>query len=237
MPLTKEELAKELGKPINLITDELVDYLNSLASDEPDKAELIMDNLYTYSFIMNNTSYSVQQYVNAVKFASCVLMHMTNIDAYKFTYPDRYRRLELKYSHLSESERRDKMSPSVSAVANSKLVVTLLSQVQIPTKLLNLGVLQRAINVEVELMETARSEAVKEKAASTLIQYLGAEDQHSVELDVGVKQGAIVEEYERALLFLVGEQEKLIKKGGDVKTIANVSMKIQDAEIEESPTE
>lgn len=225
-------IADKLNRPLNTVTDEIVDFLNTITEEEPSVGELLVENFFSYSHVVNNTNYSIAQYLSAVKFSSCVLMNMTNYDAYVSTYPERYERLAKKYSHLEPSEIKDKVSVHVHAVAKSKLVLTILSQVQIPTKILNLGLLQEAINTEAELMRGARSEMVREKAASTLITYLGVEDTHKVELEVGFKKGAIVEEYEAALIKLVSDQKALIEKGGDVKAIANV--KIVDVVVEES---
>ena len=223
--LTKDQMVEALGRDKTMITDDLVDTINKIIADEPDMGALISENFLTYGRVMSSGKYSVESYLNAIKFVSYKLMDMTNIDAYQHTYPTRYERYRYKFQDvegLSEDEFRSKIGSYVSAVAKSKLVTTILSQVQIPTKLLNMGLLQEAINTEATLMRSARSEMVREKAANTLIQYLGNEEDNRIQIDAGVKKDDIIEQYEIAMKTMVEEQLVQIRAGADVKQIANV---------------
>jgi len=223
--ITKDQMVEALGKDKTIITDALVDTVNNIIADEPDMGLLISENFLTYGRVMASGKYSVESYLNAIKFVSYKLMDMTNVDAYKNTYPARYEKYRVKFEDiegLTEDEFRSKIGSYVSAVAKSKLVTTILSQVQIPTKLLNMGLLQEAINVEATLMRSARSEIVKEKAANTLIQYLGQEEDNKIQIDIGYKKDDIIDQYEQAMKNMVEEQLAQIHKGADVKQIANV---------------
>ena len=223
--LTKSEIMETLGKDGTVITDDLVSRLNMIILDEPEVGNLISENFLTYGRVLNSGKFSIEKYLNAVKFCSYKMMNMTNIDSYKSTYPERAERLRERYMDvegLSEEEFHQKLSTYVSSVANSKLVTTILSQVQIPTKILNMGLLQEAINVEATLMRSARSEIVKEKAANTLIQYLGQEEDNKIQIDIGYKKDDIIDQYEQAMKNMVEEQLAQIHKGADVKQIANV---------------
>jgi NAD-specific glutamate dehydrogenase len=200
--------------------------------DEPEVGNLIKDNFLTYSNVLTTGKYPIEKYLNAIKFVSYKLMNMTNRDAYIHTYPDRYKKLKERYvdvEGLTEEEFEKKVSSYVYSVAKSNLVVSILSQVQIPTKLLNMGLLQEAINTEASLMRNARSEIVREKAANTLIQYLGQEEDNRIQADVGYKKDDIIEQYELAMKNMVEEQLSQIRKGADVKQIANAP--IVEAEV------
>ena len=213
-----------LGKDKTTITDKLVETINMIILDEPEVGHLVRENFLTYTKVLQNGKYSMETYLNAIKFVSYKLMNMTNAEAYMHTYPDRYDKLEKRYvgvEGLTQEEFEKKVSSYVYAVAKSQLVVTILSQVQIPTKLLNMGLLQEAINVEASLMRSARSEIVREKAANTPIQYLGQEEENKIQIDAGYKKDDIIEQYEVAMKKMVEEQLVQIHKGADVKQIAN----------------
>ena len=232
--VTKEQLVKALGRDKTTITDELVKNINMIILDEPEIGSLVKDNFINYISVMKGNTNTLDQYLKAVTFVSYKLMNMTNMDAYCKTYPDRYEKLRERYvdiEGLDEDEFEKKVSSYVYAVAKSKLVTTILSQVQIPTKLLNMGLLQEAINVEANLMKTARSEMVREKAANTLISYLGNEEDNRIQVPMGYQKDEIIDQYELAMKNMVEEQLKVIEKGGDVKQIANA--KIIEVEIEE----
>ena len=232
--ITKEELVTALGRDKTTITDELVASINMILLDEPEVGSLIQENFITYSHVLKSGKFSVEKYFNAIKFASYKLMNLTNMDAYCKTYPKRYSKLRVRYvdtEGLSEEEFEKRVSSYVYAVAKSSLVIKILSQVQIPTKLLNMGLLQEAINVEATLMRSARSEIVREKAANTLIQYLGQEEENKIQVDIGYRKEDIIEQYELAMKNMVEAQLVEIGKGADVKQIANA--KIIEAEVEE----
>jgi len=230
--ITKKEIVDILGKSKTIVTDELVENINMIIADEPEIGNMIKDNFLSYTNVLQSSKYSLDNYLKAVTFVSYKLMNMTNLEAYKKTYPDRYEKLKTRYvvvEGLSVEEFEKKASSYVYAVAKSKLVTTILSQVQIPTKLLNMGLLQEAINVEASLMRSARSEIVREKAANTLIQYLGQEDENKIQIDIGYKKDDIIDQYELAMKNMVEEQLNQIKKGADVKQIANIP--VVEAEV------
>ncbi len=222
--LTKQQVMEALGRDKTTITDQLIETINMIILDEPEVGHLVRENFLTYGKVLQNGKYSMDTYLNAIKFVSYKLMNMTNAEAYMHTYPERYEKLEKRYvgvEGLTQEEFEKKVSSYVYAVAKSQLVVTILSQVQIPTKLLNMGLLQEAINVEASLMRSARSEIVREKAANTLIQYLGQEEENKIQIDAGYKKDDIIEQYEVAMKRMVEEQLDQIHKGADVKQIAN----------------
>jgi hypothetical protein len=227
MHITKELIVEKTGKPSSAIPDELVEEINGIIDNNPEVGSLMLDNFLNYTNVLKNSRYSIKQYLNAVQFVTAKLMGYTNVDSYAYTFPERYEKyvddLYLK-GITDDNEIHRAISPYAQAVANSKLVTTMLSQVQIPTKLLNLGVLQEAINVEIKLMHNARSEQVREKAANTLIQYLGSEDMNKIEIDIGFKKDSIIEDYEKAMLKMTEQQLDIIKQGGDVKQIANTAV-------------
>jgi hypothetical protein len=234
--ITKEELVEALGKSKTVITDELVATINLIILDEPEIGSFIKDNFITYARVLQGGKYSIDKYLNAIKFCSYKLMNMTNQQSYMHTYPERYERLRKRYMDvegLTKTEFNKKVSSYVASVASGPLVTGILTQVQIPTKLLNMHVLQEAINVETELMRNARSETVKEKAANTLITYLGVEEENRIQLDLGYKKDDIIDQYELAMKRMVEEQLDQIHKGADVKQIANAQ--IVEAEVVECP--
>jgi hypothetical protein len=233
--VTRESLMEATGRDKTMITDKLLDIINTAIYEEPEVGTFIMENFTTYVDVLKQGKYTTESYLNAVMFVSHKLMNKSNQAAYIATFPDRYTTLRHRYvdiDGLTETEFKKKISPYVYAVSKSELVISMLTQAQIPTKLLNMHLLQEAINVEADLMYNARSEMVKEKAASTLITYLGVEEKEAaIQVEVGIKSDERIDKYEELLKSMAEAQLSQMKEGGDVKSLTNI--KIVDTEVVE----
>ncbi len=229
MTLTKKDILKLVDKSRkSTITEDLVDKLNAIinTTDEEEVREAIVDNFLTYGNILTSGKFPIEKYLNAVRFVSYKMLNMTNLDAYKHTFPDRYKKYLDRYmaEGFMEKEAESKMGSSVNAVAHGKLVSDILIQVQIPSKILNYGRLQEAVNVATGLMYTSRSDMVKLQAAKTLIEYLGTnEDGMSIPINVD-RRGDAVDKYEALFKKLAEEKVKLMEQGGDVRKIVNATI-------------
>ena len=93
-PLTKDIVLKVLPKSKKAhVTDEFMDRLNgSLTGDEIER-EAIRNNFLGYASVCAEGSYSLDQYLSAVKFCSYKLMGDNNVVAYSKTFPERYARV------------------------------------------------------------------------------------------------------------------------------------------------
>jgi len=208
----------------NTVTQELVDKINDIASDDLVDEEF-KSNILTHKTILSSGKWSMSEYIDAVRFVTLVLLGHTDIDAYAIVFPDRYKRL-----FVDKKLSRTKISPYVTAYKNNSIVVAIIEQTLVPTHILNLSVYQEAINHSKYLMLNAKSETVQQKAAETLLTQLKAPEAAKLEVDISINKGSVVDDYEQVMRDLATQKLELIKYGGDVKTIANISP-IQQEEI------
>jgi hypothetical protein len=134
-------------------------------------------------------------------------MGCTNIDAYSKTFPDKILRFN------NEGVSAKDIASYVTAYNKSKLVNLILEQTLIPSYVLNQDLYQKALNVQAELMVTAKSEKVRSDAANSLLSHLKMPEKQTVELDLTVKEDSSIGQLRQATLELV-QQQKLILQAG-----------------------
>jgi len=89
----------------------------------------------------------------------------------------------------------------------------LLEQSMIPTWVVNADMYQKAINVQAQLMITAKSEKVRTDAANSLLTHLKQPETVKMKLDVEVKQDDSINELRRAVTDLAIAQKEAIQVG------------------------
>ena len=216
--------------PIKLqtaVTQDIVDDINSLNSDDPEAASNIRDNFITYLDVLQEGKYKLTDYLNAIKYVSFKLMGKTNRDSYRYTFPERFRRMK-------ESETPEKDIDSViSAYNRTKLVNKIYEKTIIPSWILNQDAYQEAINTQVKLMRTANSERVRMMAADSILNHLKRpENIQQAQLSINVNTGSIIDDLQKNMLKLVESQQNMIKLGVSPKDIAAQRI-VVDAEAEE----
>jgi hypothetical protein len=206
------------------LTEAIVDELNNLIED-PDYGEELVDAYISYfSVIEKNDKWGTPKYMSAIKFFTLVESDMSLVDAYCKVFPERLQAI------LNLGKDRSEISGQASRYNNSKLVNDIRTMATIPVQLIHRHTFYKAIQVEADLMINARSEMVRQQAAATLIKELKPAEEQKMQLDIGVKH-SVIDDYEKAILAMVDTQQELISKGGDVKAIANASIKVTDVEI------
>lgn len=216
--MTLDELKGALPpRQKKLVTQGVVDIFNALESDEGEEfAEHYKQNFISMSTIMNNANYSMKDYVNAVKFSSYKLLQHTDIDAYKYTFPDRYERLMNKWlptGMTEEAIRGEKISPFVTAYRQNELPVKVMERALVPSRIFNAPLFQDALNVNASLMYTARSEMVRQAAADSILKYTENKEATKIELEVGIKGQDEVTALRTEMNRLAQEQQSGIQAG------------------------
>ena len=204
--LTKEQLAGAVPDKRfrRHITDEVVAVINS----EPDSElrRVYRDNTLSFASVLSTGKYSLAAYVNAVKFVSLKLLGDKSSTAYSKVFPDRYQTLVDKGTSPSQ------IASFADNYGKTGLITKIMEQTLVPTHILNAGVYQEAINVQAELMHTAKSEMVRQKAAETLISNLTAPAIAKVELEVNYNND-VVEDLRATTKALAKQQLKMILNG------------------------
>lgn len=226
--ITLEEVRASVPTKLqSVVSQSLVDKLNYLNSEVPEAAENIRDNFITYVDVLQEGKYKLEDYLNAIKYVSFKLMNKTNRDAYRLTFPDRFRRM--KESGNAEKD----IDSIISAYNRNKLVNKIYEKTIIPSWILNQDAYQEAINTQVRLMRTASSERVQAMAADSILNHLKRpENITQAQLNINVGTGSFIDELQKNLVNLAQSQKELIKSGVSTKEIAEQRI-IVDVEPEE----
>ena len=216
----RQALPDKVKKSVN---QELVDSINKTLSD-PEEFEAYRDNLLSYTRVMADGRFKVQEYVNAVRYVSFKLMGATNIEAYTKTFPDKYQRF------VVQGVAGKDIASYVTAYNKSKLVNLIFEQSLIPSWVLNQDLYQRALNVQADLMINAKSEKVQTDAANSLLTHLKPPEKQVVELNIGVKEDSSISMLRAATMELV-RQQKLALESGSVNAQEVAHTKIQMADV------
>jgi len=199
----KQALPDKVKKSIN---QELIDQINGTLSD-PEMFESYRENLLSYTKVMADGRFKVQEYVNAVKYVSHKLMGATNIEAYSKTFPDKMTRF------AAQGVQAKDIASYVTAYNKSKLVNLIFEQTLIPSYVLNQDMYQRAMNVQADLMVNAKSEKVRSDAANSLLTHLKVPEAQKVELEIGVKEDGSIAQLRQATLELARQQRLALEAG------------------------
>ena len=224
--LTEEQFKRVLPASVKKsVNPVLIAGVNRILSD-PQFQENYRDNLLSYTSVMRDGKFKIQQYIDAVKYVSCKLLGSSNIEAYVKSFPDRYQRL------LDNDTSNKDIASYVTAYNKTKLVNLIFEQTLIPFHVLNADMYQRALNTQAELMVHANSEKVRTDAANSILNHLKAPEVRKIELDIGLKEDKSIDELRATTLELVAQQKKMIQAGvRDAKEIAESKLLIEDGEV------
>lgn len=208
MQLTKQQLDKALPRHLRgRVTEDILGTINNILLD-PLLKDSYRENLLSYTSVLQDGKYRIQDYVNAVKYVTHRLLGSSQIEAYSKTFPDRIQRL------VDEGSNDKTISAYVSAYNKNQLVNKILEQTLVPSHVLNADLYQRAINVQADLMLNANSEKVRSDAANSLLIHLKPPETAKVEIDMTVKKDSTIDELREATQELVRQQRELIEKRG-----------------------
>jgi hypothetical protein len=213
--VTVEQVKKVLPtESKGMVTQEIIDKINNISTD-PIFAEHYKENFIGYAHVMKTGKYKMDDYINAVKYASYKLMGDTNIKAWTKTFPDRYQEC------LNTNKTDKEISAYVSIYNKGKLVQAIMEQSLIPFHIFNQDARQQALAVQVELMTTARSEKVRSDAANSVLTHTKPPETSKVELDIGVKDSDAMRELRDLMANHAANQLKAIESGvSSVKEVA-----------------
>lgn len=212
--LSLDTVAKAVPKNLRRnVTQDLVDKLNGCVSD-PVVAEQIKQNFLSYTGVMSDGKFKMEEYLNAVVYVSHKLMGLSNIDAYVKTFPARYQRL------LANGSTREEIGAYVSAYSRGKLVNLILEQTMIPTWVLNQDLHQKALNTQAHLMMNAQSEMVRTTAANSLLVHLARPKDVAPLVNINLEESAGMKELKGMLEQLAMKQTSLIQEGVPTEQIA-----------------
>jgi len=183
------------------VTESLVDLINNIQADDEFK-ENYRENLISYTSVMQEGRFTIEQYLNAVRYVSYKIMGDTNVKAYMRTFPDKYARFKSK--GVADKD----IASYVTAYNKSKLVNLIYDQSMVPTHVLNADLFQKALNTQAELMISASSEKVRSDAANSLLTHLKPPETRKLELEVSHKESSVIDDLRKATM----EHAKVLKE-------------------------
>lgn len=205
--VTADELRAALPKHLAQgVSQAVLDNINEIIAD-PEMMDYFKNNILSYTKVLSEGKYKIQDYLNAVHYVSFKLIGYTNNDAYAKVFPHRYERL------LDEGKNAKQISSYVAAYNSNQLVNRIWEFTLIPTHILNAHHFQQAINVQVELMTSSNSDKVRCDAANSLLTHLKRPETVKMEIDLGNKQDSIIGELRDAVNALSAAQMNSILSG------------------------
>ncbi len=226
--LTVEQFQSALPDKVKKsVNQELIDQVNKTLAD-PDLYEAYRDNLLSYTRVMADGKFKVQNYIDAVKYVSHKLMGASNIEAYSKTFPDKIARFNAAGVLPKD------IASYITAYNKSKLVNLIFEQTLIPSYVLNQDLYQKALNVQAELMVTANSEKVRCDAANSLLTHLKMPETQKVELSVGVREDSAIAALRESTMALAKAQRLMVESGSmNAQQIAHSKLEVVDVEARE----
>lgn len=228
--LTIEQFQKVMPKGMKkTITNTLIASINKTLTDPALHAEY-RNNLLSYTSVMQDGKFKIQQYLDAVRYVGFKLLGSSNIDAYVKTFPARY-----QYFINNKTTEKD-ISSYVCSYNKNKLVNLIFEQTMIPTHILNADLYQKAINKQASIMANEdASFKVQSEAANYLMTALKPPEVKKVELDISITEDKTIEDLRRTTLALAEVQHNLLASGAmNAKQIAHSKLvNTVEAEFEE----
>jgi hypothetical protein len=191
----------------NSINQDFVNKLNQMHTDPLVRDEL-QSNALGYISVLTEGRFKVDDYLNAVKFVTYRLSGATQQESYTKTFPDRHKKFMM--DGLSAKE----ISAYVTMYAKNKLVTLMMERAMIPVWLVNADNYQKAINTQVELMMTAKSEMVRATAANSVLTHLKQPETAKIDVNIHDEtQASAIDELRKATQKLADQQEAAIRSG------------------------
>lgn len=228
MTLTIEEFRQALpDKMKKSINPQLIAQINSTLSN-PEEFEHYRDNLISYTRVMQDGKFKIEQYLDAVRYVSFKLMGCTNIEAYTKAFPDKYKRF------VDDGVSAKDIASYVTAYNKGKLVNLIFEQTLVPFWVLNQDLYQRALNEQMVLGLTAKSEMVRSNALNSVMLQLKPPEAAKIQLEVSQKEDSTLNVLRDSMMKLVDQQQMMLRSGVmDAQEVAHQRLAFEDVQHKE----
>lgn len=205
--LTEEQfklvLPDKMKKNVN---QDLIDRINKTLSS-PEEMEIYKENLISYTHVLKDGKFQIQQYLDAVRFVGFKVMGHTDKDAYIKTFPDKYQQF------VADGVAAKDIASYITAYNKGKLVNLILEQTIIPTHVLNTAMYQEALNEQFILGKTAKSEMVRATALQSVLAQLKPPEAKKMEMQLNVAEDSSLNVLRQAMIDMAEAQRKQIQAG------------------------
>lgn len=224
-----DELKSALPEKIRKnISPTVMAAVNDVLAD-PEVYETYRENLLGYAHVLQHGRFKMVNYVHAVKYVSYKLLGKVNKDAFRLVFPEK-----VKQWTDDGVEAKDQAS-YITAYNTSKLVNLIYEQTLIPVHVLNRDNYQRAINTQITLMLTAKSEMVRTTAANSVMTHLKPPERTTVDINVHTESDSAIDNLLRSTGELIAQQKAMMKSGAlNAQDIARQRIVPREDEIEDA---
>lgn len=234
-PITIDELKQKFPTKKNTITDETVEMLNEALSNPDFDSTSFLDQLVDYQSVMQDSSASFSEYINAVKFCAYLETNCTITDAYKKARAgDKF--VQDRWNAPSNSAEYNELTNAASRYRKSKVVRQLLMQSDMPLYLMFQAERYKAVMVLAKEMTEAAYSKDRIAAADKLLVHVKPPENLQIELGVGLtKQAQDVQTqlFEQLAAISTAQHARLVS-GETIASVQRVDIRTDfvDAELE-----
>jgi hypothetical protein len=217
--LSLEVVKSQLSPKQRLYVDEeVLEEINNLA-ENPDYGEEFLDSYLTHlNILKENVRLNHRQYINGVKFFTLVESGNSLTDAYIKVFPERYDKR--RRNHPPGEDKKDIMRSEASRYNKSVIVNEIRRVAAYPVHLIHRHILHEAILEQAQLMRTARSEMVKQRAGATLIAELKPPEDNVLKIDVEDGASNAIKDLHAATVALAAREREAVLAGVPLSKIA-----------------
>lgn len=198
--------------------DEINTKIKSIGASQEEQ-EQIINSFVSFPSILENSSYSIQSYLNAVMFITMLSVGNTVIDSYRIVFPERFQKM------VDEGRDRKTIQAYASAYNSTKLVNLLKKQVLIPFYILNQHTRQDALNKMQHLMYEGKTDFIQLKAAECILNVL----ETPKELDLNVNTTTTLSDDAKELKLMLDQVVNATMNAVDEGVDSKVFLKPIDA--------
>jgi hypothetical protein len=216
--INEQQLALALGSKKKWASDELLNTLNSIETDD---ADLVRENWLTHASVLREGNYTLDQYTTAIKYVSLKQMGHTNQSAYSIALADRYTEMCAR----GYDDRR--LSSHISAYHKGALVQKILAQSVVPLHLLFQDEQFKAVHRLATIMtDPNASFKVQVDAANALLTHVKKPESAKVQLEVSHKPQDGMNELVTMMQEVAKKQLNALQSGANVRDVANLPVTI-----------
>jgi len=248
--VTKEELERFLPKGTRRkVTEKILELINSAEEAGIDQGYM-REKVLSLMDVLKSGKYSIEDYINAIKFNALVLSGISNRKAYMIVFPDRTDRILKKYEKEEDRPDPNKIPEEyldnyVNMYNQGELVIEIRSRMMLDASLLMYPVHMEALNVKINLMRgIAAPDPVtgKPQRVTPMVQLQAAQavweatkmpEDNTIKLKVGLDKESM--ESQKALADSIRQmaevQAAALKAGKKLDEVQKINVEYIDAEV------
>ena len=215
-----------------MITEDTVAELTKLA-ENPDYGEEFLDTYRDHlNILSSNSKYTSKGYMSAVKFFSLTESGNNITDSYIIVFPERLK------VRVDRGQEKADIRGEASRYNSTALVNEIRKVAGVPITLIHRHLLHEAILTQADLMRTAKSELVRQKAGEVLMRELKPPEESVLSVKVeNTATTSVIEELAKAAKNLALSQHSSVSAGVPLKDISGTRIQEKVVAVDDEVVE